>query len=258
MLTAQDNLIEVSRNRKSLIISIAVHAIFIILCGLGFFSCWEQPDPFVVPGEIGVSFGDDAQGSGDSKEEAENPVEDPAKQTEQPTDPTESVTPVTDDDSDLLPEKITPSTAKTTPKNNNVKTDPTKKPIDNNGTMTGSTGKGDDNTKGTQGLMGKDPTGGGGSGKNPGAGDGLNIAGWAFAAKPDTKQIGKTGVATINFTIDRNGKITFCSATSSTFTASELETIKELFKDQAKFKKLVTNESSSNSFKGVFEWRFNF
>ena len=239
------------RHRISVVVSIAFHAIFIIICGLGFISCWEQPVPFEVPGTIGVSFGDSDLGSGDNTEMAENPVVEPS-QTDQNTD---AVSPVTDADSDLPAEKISSKPVNNTSKPTTSSSKPTAST--NTHTMSGDQGHGNSNIAGNQGMShGQGGTGSGGQG-NHGDGSGLKLTGWDFASKPKTDEIQTSGTAQIIFTINRFGKILNCTVTGP-FSESEKQIIKETFMTQTVFKKSSNNDSNAPFLKGTFEWVFKF
>jgi hypothetical protein len=79
---------------------------------------------------------------------------------------------------------------------------------------------------------------------------------WKFISQPSTNKITSEGVAHIEFSIDRNGKIIHCKASSPTFTQEELKIIRDEFINKTKFEKL--NSSDSPISKGTFDWHFKF
>lgn len=225
------------RHRKSLVVTIAVHAIFIIVCGLGFISCWEQPVPFEVAGEVGVDFGVPA------------PASAPKNQAQAATEQSEA-TPdqgIDDPDGDIV------DNVKDVPKPSPVKT-PTKDPVKN------PTKDPYDPTKMTNdkdGKDGKDNKDGKNDGKGSDKGGLGKIDGWKFSAEPTTKEIQSTGTAHITFTINRFGKILNCKATGP-FSTEELRIIEDTFKQEARFEKLADNDSNAPNIPGTYDWQFKF
>lgn len=71
-----------------------------------FVSCWKRPDPLEMPGEIFIGAGFDAAGSTESGAPQKTSSEAPKKVVENEEQPEKTIT---DEDSDAIPEDITPS-----------------------------------------------------------------------------------------------------------------------------------------------------
>lgn len=90
--------------QKGWIISITVLCLFFITAS--FVSCWEKPNPLIMPGEIFLAAGFDASGSSESGSPQKTSTESPKEAVKQIEEPENTVT---DDDSDAIPEDIAPS-----------------------------------------------------------------------------------------------------------------------------------------------------
>ena len=99
--------LEKKNSRKGWVISITIHCVFLILAGIGIFSCHEEVLPKSIPGEVLIEMGEDEVGSGEilnsslPQDETEG---EPQHQTE-PIEQTQNEQ-ITDPDSDLAPEDV--------------------------------------------------------------------------------------------------------------------------------------------------------
>lgn len=263
--------------KKALVASIAIHCIFLIVAGLGFMSCWEQPSPFVVPGEISVSFGNSTLGKGDNPELVEKPAE---KNTETPkvteTKPTEDIikpvenadpvrtNKVTDNDSDLPSEKIDPKTNPTeTPKPqvNTATNNPEKSNTDGQSSEpTQTMGSGDTEMPGNQGELTGETMGENTSGTSTakGNGDSPQVDGWVLKNKPNKPSITKRGTAMIKFKINSFGDIVYAKVMSGPFSPSENLIIEEEFKKISFSKRTDINVPKKPFYEGLFEWKLEY
>jgi hypothetical protein len=260
MNTSRDEI----RHRTSLAISVAVHALFIIICGMSFASCWKMPDPLEVPGTVGVSFGEDLYGKGDSEDIVENPSIENQQEQSEPSTSQDQTSQVTDTDSDVPTDKTDKQTNK--PTNNSKPTPPNKSTNDKPSNSTNSNvmggGKGTDDQAGNQGKknqMGSEGSGGQGT-ENLG-GKGLKIAGWKIAKdakKCDAIESGgvgliNPGVVTIEITVSPVGKIVSAVVKSDNHTTSERAAIKTCFMNSFQVQKLESNDSNT-PVKGTYTW----
>lgn len=207
---------EKNKERTGLIVSAAIHALFILL--FFFVIVWEQPDP-PTPGMPGVeiNFGFDAAGSGDTN--TEEPATTETTVTEQQTEATAASDPVDATTSDLENDHVLPETKpkETTPNKvaepNTNKTE--SKPSDQKTTeKSNPSGDGNTNKMGNQGSTdGKIDSkglypGSGGKGNGPGGNGALSMAGWHLEADPKVDNANKeAGKVVFSIKIDEDGAI---------------------------------------------------
>ena len=87
----------------------ATVSVCLFLISASFVSCWEKPVPLEMPGEVMVAFGDTDFGSGEPASASASPSSSAPQITEEATEannPETPSTPVTDIDSDAIPEEI--------------------------------------------------------------------------------------------------------------------------------------------------------
>lgn len=263
--------------KKALVATIVLHSVFLIVAGLGFMSCWEQPQPFVVPGEISVSFGNSSLGKGDNPKLADKPadktIETPKNTEIQPieevTKPIASTQPtvsksVTDPDSDLTPQKTEPKTT-SKPTTNTVSTTPkssaTKSQTDSKSTKPAQTmGSGDTEAPGNQGKLTGETMGANSNGTSTakGNGDSPEVDGWILKNKPDKPSITKRGTAMIKFKINSFGDIIYAKVISGPFSPSENMIIEEEFKKISFSKRTDINVPKKPFYEGLFEWKLEY
>lgn len=221
--------VEQDNRTKSLALSIAIHAVLLLLC---FFATLSMPDQAMEGAGIILNYGTDEEGMGADAFSKDAPaIGDPAKLTPvfEKTNPTsQAVKDVVGkdyatQDQDEAPEVVTgkpntkPTPTVTTP-TEDVDPNPTKVNNDaiykgkkNNGTGGGDgTGK----TPGNQGSGDGDPnsgnygTGTAGMGSGSGGGVALNLTGRKFLIKPNIRDDGQTqGKIVVEIKVDKNGTV---------------------------------------------------
>ncbi|MGY6561127.1 MAG: TonB family protein [Luteibaculaceae bacterium] len=203
-----ENKTEEKDRRKSIIIAIVIHALFILL--FAFFGL-KQPNP--IPRDEGIAialdFGFSQTGSGSNNQSTEvSPVEAPQPQPVTQVQPQPQVT-----------QSVSTPTQESAPVEVPTAKEPTPEPVEepkkvndrlksalNNAfsnTGGGSQGEGDDNTAGNKGK----PTGGEGKGALGGGAGSWELAGRSLVKGttiPDTKEEGKV---VVNILVDRAGNV---------------------------------------------------